>query len=123
MDIEALEIIDFLKSTLPLDSASSSQLDSLVKEIRIGYRKRKHILTLKPDYLYLVRKGAVLIEDENEKLFSILGERQWFGYSTQLVLYSHSCQEDTLYYKIPKKLFLSCFQSKVTFIIFSLMLD
>jgi len=105
MDIEELEIIDFLKSTLPLDSANSSQLKALVKDIHIGYRKRKYILTLKPDFLYLVRKGAVLIKDENEQLFSILGERQWFGYSAQLLLYSHSCQEDTLYYKIPKKLF------------------
>jgi CBS domain-containing protein len=112
MDIEELEVIDFLKSTLPLDSATSLQLESLVKEIQIGYRKRKHILTLKPDFLYLVRKGAVLIEDENEQLFSILGERQWFGYSAQLVLYSHSCQEDTLFYKIPKKLFFELFSEQ-----------
>jgi len=59
MDIEALEVIDFLKSTLPLDSATTAQLESLVKEIQIGYRKRKHVLTLKPNFLYLVRKGAV----------------------------------------------------------------
>jgi CBS domain-containing protein len=112
MDIEDLEVIDFLKSTLPLDSANPLQLESLVKEIRIGYRKRKHVLTLKPDFLYLVRKGAILIEDENEQLFSILGERQWLGYSAQLVLYSHSCQEDTLYYKIPKKIFFELFSEQ-----------
>ena len=112
MDIEELEVIDFLKSTLPLDSANSSQLKALVKDIHIGYRKRKYILTLKPDFLYLVRKGAVLIKDENEQLFSILGERQWFGYSAQLLLYSHSCQEDTLYYKIPKKLFFELFSEQ-----------
>ncbi len=115
MEIEDLEIIDFLKSTLPLDSATPLQLKPLVKEIQIAYRKRGHVLAIKPDFLYLVRKGAVLIEDENEKLFSILSERQWFGYNTQLALYSHSCQEDTLYYRIPKKLFFNLFddQSRV----------
>ena len=113
MEIEGLEVIDFLKSTLPLDGATQAQLALLLKDVQIGYRKRGYVLTVKPDFLYLVRKGAVLIEDENECLFSILGERQWFGYSAQLVLYSHSCQEDVLYYRIPKKTFFEIFSEDV----------
>lgn len=109
MEIEDLEIIDFLKSTLPLDSATLSQLESLITETEIGYRRKGHILTLKPDFFYLVRKGAVLIKDEAGDLLSILGEHQWFGYSAQFVLYTHSCQEDTLYYRINKKHFYSLF--------------
>ena len=109
MEIEALEIVDFFKATLPLDCATTKQLESLILKTEIGYRRKGHVLTLKPDYLYLVRKGAVLIEDENEQLFSILGEHQWFGYSNQLLLYVHSCQEDTLYYRIDKHHFHELF--------------
>ncbi|WP_201341902.1 hypothetical protein [Abyssogena phaseoliformis symbiont] len=96
MEIEALEVIDFLKSTLPLNNATQTQLASLAREIEIGYRKRDYILTIKPRFLYLVRKGAIQIEDDNERLFEIFGEREWFGYNAQLVLYQHICKEDTL---------------------------
>ena len=113
MEIEDLEIVDFFKSTLPLDSAASEQLKALISETEVGYRRKGHILTLKPDFLYLVRKGAILIEDENEKLFSILGEHQWFGYSSQLLLYTHSCQEDTLYYRINKQYFYELFANNI----------
>ncbi|MDC9715298.1 MAG: putative nucleotidyltransferase substrate binding domain-containing protein [Gammaproteobacteria bacterium] len=109
MEIEDLEIIDFFKLTLPLDSATPAQLESLITKTQVAYRRKGHILTTKPDFLYLVRKGAVLIEDENEELFSILGEHQWFGYNSQLLLYTHSCQEDTLYYRIDKKYFYELF--------------
>ncbi len=114
MEIEALEIVDFFKATLPLDCATTEQLKSLILKTEIGYRRKGHVLTLKPDYLYLVRKGAVLIEDENEQLFSILGEHQWFGYSNQLLLYVHSCQEDTLYYRIDKHYFHELFANNST---------
>lgn len=113
MEIEDLEIIDFFKSTLPLNNATSSQLRLLVVKTEIGYRRKGYVLTLKPNFLYLVRKGAVLIEDENESLFSILGENQWFGCSTQLLLYTHSCQEDTLYYRIGKKYFFDLFSDNI----------
>ncbi|CAC9996586.1 Predicted signal-transduction protein containing cAMP-binding and CBS domains [uncultured Gammaproteobacteria bacterium] len=109
MEIEDLEIIDFFQLTLPLDSATPLQLESLIIKTQVAYRRKGHILTIKPDFLYLVRKGAVLIKDENEELFSILGERQWFGYNSQLLLYTHSCQEDTLYYRIDKKYFYELF--------------
>jgi signal-transduction protein with cAMP-binding, CBS, and nucleotidyltransferase domain len=42
----------------------------LAKEIEMGYRKRDYILTIKP-HLYLIRKGAIQIEDDNERLFEI----------------------------------------------------
>ncbi|RUA04528.1 MAG: cyclic nucleotide-binding/CBS domain-containing protein [Gammaproteobacteria bacterium] len=109
MEIEDLEIIDFFKLTLPLDSATTEQLKPLLVKTEVCYRRKGHILTIKPDYLYLVRKGAVRIEDENEALFSILGEHQWFGYNFQLLLYTHACQEDTLYYRIDKKYFYQLF--------------
>ncbi len=114
MEIEALEIIDFFKATLPLDCSEPEQLELLISKTEVGYRRKGHVLTLKPDFLYLVRKGAVLIEDENEKLFSILGEHQWFGYSNQLLLYTHSCKEDTLYYRIDKQYFHELFSNNNT---------
>lgn len=114
MEIEGLEMIDFFKLTLPLDSATSTQLKSLLTKTEIAYRRKGHILTIKPDYLYLVRKGAVRIEDENEALFSMLGEHQWFGYSVQLLPYTHLCQEDTLYYRIDKAYFYALFSDNTT---------
>ncbi len=114
MEIEDLEIIDFFKSTLPLDSATPEQLESLITKTQVAYRRKGHVLTIKPDFLYLIRKGAVLIEDENEMLFSILDEHQWFGCSPGLLLYTHSCQEDTLYYRIDKKYFYELFANNAT---------
>ena len=61
MEIEDLEIIDFFQLTLPLDSATPLQLESLIIKTQVAYRRKGHILTIKPDFLYLVRKGAVLI--------------------------------------------------------------
>jgi hypothetical protein len=57
MEIEALEVIDFIKSTLPLNDATQTQLASLVKEIEIGYRKRDYILTIKPQFYILFVKA------------------------------------------------------------------
>ncbi|WXU00778.1 MAG: hypothetical protein Ctma_1510 [Catillopecten margaritatus gill symbiont] len=114
MEIEELEIIDFFKLTLPLDSATLEELKSLLAKTEVAYRRKRHILTIKPDYLYLVRKGAVRIEDENEALFSLLGEHQWFGYSAQLLPYTHLCQEDTLYYRIDKAYFYALFADNAT---------
>ena len=109
MEIEDLEIIDFFKSTLPLSQAKSQQLQQLITYTQIGYRRKGHILTLKPNFIYLIRKGAISITDDNEKLFSLIGEHQWFGYNAQLGIYLHACEEDTLYYRIDKNFFNKLF--------------
>lgn len=114
MDIEDLEVIDFFKSTLPLENVKNNKIKSLVAQTVVGYRREGHLLTLKTDFIYLIRKGAVLITDANEKLFSIIGEHQWFGYNNQLALYLYSCQEDTLYYRINKKFFYSLFEANAS---------
>lgn len=109
MEIEDLEIIDFFKSTLPLSQAKSQQLQQLITYTQIGYRRKGHILTLKPNFIYLIRKGAISITNDNEKLFSLIGEHQWFGYNAQLGIYLHACEEDTLYYRIDKNFFNKLF--------------
>ena len=67
MEIESLEVQEFFQSTLPLEAASDEQLLKLGELVEVGYRKRGYILTIKPEFIYLVRKGAIQIEDENEK--------------------------------------------------------
>lgn len=109
MEVEDFEIIDFLKSTPPIDIATDLQLNLLLENVQTAYRKRGHILTLKPQFLYLVRKGAVLVEDDQEKIFSIYEKKEWFGYNEQLIIHTHSCKEDTLYYRIPKQIFFEMF--------------
>ena len=105
MEIESLEVQEFFQSTLPLEAASDEQLLKLGELVEVGYRKRGYILTIKPEFIYLVRKGAIQIEDENEKLHTLLGEHDWFGCHPQLSIFQHSCIEDTLYYRIPKQAF------------------
>ncbi len=105
MEIEHLEVRDFLHNTLPLEALDETQLNQLVELVDVGYRQRGHVLTLKSEFIYVIRKGAIQIEDENEKLHTLLGEKDWFGYDAQLNIFQHSCHEDTLYYRIQKQAF------------------
>ncbi len=105
MEVENLEVREFLHKTLPLETLDETELNQLIEIVDVGYRKRGYILTLKSEFIYLIRKGAIQIEDENEKLYTLLGEKDWFGYDAQLNIFQHSCHEDTLYYRIQKKAF------------------
>lgn len=105
MEVENLEVREFLHKTLPLEALDETELNQLIETVDVGYRKRGYILTLKSEFIYLIRKGAVQIEDDNEKLYTLLGEKDWFGYDAQLSIFQHSCHEDTLYYRLNKKAF------------------
>ena len=103
MEVEDEKTQLFFKETLPLDHLNDSQLREVVKISQTAYRKREHIMSLKSDFIYLIRKGAVQISGENQTLKELIGEHDWFGYKPECSLYEHRTVEDTLYYRIPKE--------------------
>ena len=107
MEVEDEKTQLFFKETLPLDHLNDSQLSEVVKISQTAYRKRDHIMSLKSDFIYLIRKGAVQISGENQTLKELIGEHDWFGYKPECSLYEHRTVEDTLYYRIPKETFFN----------------
>ena len=74
MEVEDEKTQLFFKETLPLDHLNDSQLREVVKISQTAYRKRDHIMSLKSDFIYLIRKGAVQISGENQTLKELIGE-------------------------------------------------
>ena len=68
MEIENLEIYDFLKSCNPLNKLSDNELKEVTLSIEISYSPRgSDILVAKTqnNWLYLIRSGAVERTDNN----------------------------------------------------------
>ncbi|MES9869028.1 MAG: putative nucleotidyltransferase substrate binding domain-containing protein [Sedimenticola sp.] len=82
MEIELLEIRDFLASHHPFDQLSESALSELPEKIQIRYYRRDSSI---PDngtldsFLYIVRTGAVELSGD-EELIARLGEGDLLGY-------------------------------------------
>jgi len=112
MEIEQLEIKDFLRVQQPLDSLNDKYLDYLTNNLEIEYI-RKNRTILKPDsissYAYLIRSGAVDIFDTNDELYARRHDGEWFGYNSVLNETTQDLTvksiEDTLVYAIPAKVF------------------
>ncbi|MES9845086.1 MAG: cyclic nucleotide-binding/CBS domain-containing protein, partial [Candidatus Sedimenticola sp. 6PFRAG5] len=82
MEIELLEIRDFLASHHPFDQLSESALSELPGKLQVRYYRRDSAI---PDsgslesFLYIVRTGAVELCNEGE-LLARLGEGDMLGY-------------------------------------------
>lgn len=110
MEIELIEVRDFLGANHPFDQLSQEALDRLPEKLQIRYFRRDSQI---PDtgtlhnYLYIVRTGAVEIHGEDNELLARLGEGDVFGYRA-----SHldkqpkahgTALEDSLLYQLPAK--------------------
>ncbi len=108
MDVELIEIRDFLAAHPPFDQLPAEILDHLPKVLSVRYLRRGTPLP-PPDadleYLYIVRKGAVELRDQSDELVGKCGEGD---------LFSSPCTsdapdgrfiamtvEDTLFYLLP----------------------
>ncbi|MBL4661047.1 MAG: hypothetical protein JKY19_11885 [Alcanivoracaceae bacterium] len=83
MEIESLEIYDFLKSCNPLNKLSDSQLKEVVLSIEISYSARgSEVLGPKVQnhWLYLIRSGAVERTDDEHGLVARFVEKDFFGH-------------------------------------------
>lgn len=108
MDIELIEIRDFLASHHPFDLLPDNELDSLPRFLELAYMRRgKQIYPPGSEnhYLYIIRTGAVEIRDTDDVFMSLRGEGDTFGARSLLsgkTLYSAAAVEDTLVYKLPR---------------------
>ncbi len=109
MEIEELEVFDFLHTTTPLEGADTAHLSQLVQHTRSFYKKRGSLLSINNEYIYLVHKGAVGVRNEAGETIEVFAERDWFGCNTTLLTYQHICKEDTLCYQILKEEFFRIF--------------
>jgi CBS domain-containing protein len=121
MEIEQLEIRDFLSQCSPLNKLDSATVDRITHSLEIAYQRRGDTI-LKPGdrnhYLYLIRSGAVEILDGYDKPYSHLEAGDWFGYRSILrggkIEMRAKAIEDSLLYLIPQALYLELDQHHTT---------
>jgi len=111
MEIEQLEIRDYLAQISPLDKLDGETLDQIALALEIAYvRRGGEILKVgeKNHWLYLVRTGAAEIVDADGNLVDQADEGEWFGYRSVLhggnVTLGVKALEDSLLYLLPGEL-------------------
>ena len=117
MEIEQLEIFDFLKSCNPLNKLSKKQLKEIVLSIEISYTPRGDVV-LEPNkvnnWLYLIRSGAVERTDDDQGLVARFSNKDFFGHRALerggVVKKKVSALEDSLFYLIPSSLYFQLMQ-------------
>jgi CBS domain-containing protein len=114
MEIELVEIRDFLAQRPPFDALPEEQLNQLPKSLEIRYLRRGSLFppsdTTK-GYIYILRSGAIELLDEEDNMVEKLGEGGVYTTDCQLIDFSRVTHgiavEDTLLYQ------LSCDMLKV----------
>ena len=114
MEIEQLEIRDYLSQCSPLDKLSAESLDAVTHALEITYiRRNKELLTIgnTNHTLYLIRSGALAVFDKDNVLQGQYAEGDWAGYRSLLsngtISMSVRAMEDSLLYCIPANIFQS----------------
>ncbi len=106
MEIELQEIADFLISVHPFENLPQAVIERLIKNITIRYIRRgtAFIEDFKTsDRLYLLRKGAVSLLSQENKLLGKLGEGDictFFCHLKKDIEFTISVEEDTLVYTL-----------------------
>ncbi len=122
MEIEQIEILEFLKRHSPFQELPAEQLQQVALSIDIGYFKAgSDILRFNEPLhaLHLVRSGAVETFRRNGDLYNRLSEGGIFAEQGLLrggkVRFPASALEDTLIYFIPDKVFQQLFDDNEFF--------
>jgi CBS domain-containing protein len=108
MDVELIEIRDFLASHHPFDLLPDEVLDRLPKQLSVRYFRRGTPFPPKDadqSYLYILRRGAIELRDERGELISKLAEGDLCPSPCRPedhpeALFAGSTAEDTLAYLI-----------------------
>ncbi|WP_223789048.1 putative nucleotidyltransferase substrate binding domain-containing protein [Marinicella meishanensis] len=122
MEIEQLEIHDFLQQTHPLNKLDGATLKQLATAIEITYHPREDVV-LEPGHnnhwLYMIRSGAVIRTDHQDGLVAQFGSGDFFGHRAiergGLIKNKVSCLEDSLFYLIPDTLYHTLMQEVPAF--------
>ena len=112
MDVELIEIRDFLAKIHPFDMLPEEALDALPQRCHVKYARRGSLILKSKegvDYLYIVRTGAVETHAPDGQLLARLGEGDVFGVhgllNARSGINNTSAIEDTLLYLIPAEEF------------------
>ena len=108
MDVELLEIRDFLAQQPPFSLLAPEQLDSLPKQLAIRYLRRGSPfppVEVETDYLYLLRQGAIELRGEQKELIDKFDEGDIYAAlcskeNPEREFQGHAV-EDTLLYLLP----------------------
>ncbi|QYZ65120.1 MAG: cyclic nucleotide-binding protein [Gammaproteobacteria bacterium (ex Lamellibrachia satsuma)] len=108
MEIELVEIRDFLAQRPPFDALPEEALNQLPKTLDIRYLRRESAFPpadTDDSFIYLVRSGAIELRGKNGKLIEKLGEGDIYPVPCQLVDleqgHNGTAVEDTLLYLLP----------------------
>lgn len=122
MEIEQIEILEFLKRHSPFQELPAEQQLQLAQSINVGYfQAGSEILRFNEPLqaLHLIRSGAVETFRRNGDLYNRLSEGGIFGEQGLLrggkVRFPATALEDTLIYFIPDKVFQQLFDSNEFF--------
>ena len=104
MEVELIEIRQFLEQRNPFNYLGEEQLEELPQDIEIRYLRRGNAFPPKEGFVYVVRSGAVKIFDKKGELCEMLGEGDVYSVTCQLVNLSEcdrgEAVEDTLLYTL-----------------------
>lgn len=122
MEIEQIEILEFLKRHPPFQELPAEQLQQVALSIDIGYFKAgSEILRFNEPLhaLHLIRSGAVETYRRNGDLYNRMSEGGFFGEQGLLrgakVRFPATALEDTLIYFIPDETFQQLFDDNEFF--------
>ena len=122
MEIEELEIYQYIKSCEPLSKLSKEQQKKFALNIEITYAKRDSLILEAGgvnSHLFLIRSGAVERFDLNGSVIARFAERDFFGQASLKrdgkVIRNVRAIEDTLLYRIPKTTFFELFECEPYF--------
>ena len=108
MDIEQLEIRDFVGALRPFDQLPREALDATIAELSVRYIRRDTTIPETEDNepaLSLVRSGAVELHGQSGELLARFGEGDLLGYRTSPHEHVQGIRyvalEDTLLYRLP----------------------
>ncbi|TQV76786.1 cyclic nucleotide-binding/CBS domain-containing protein [Aliikangiella marina] len=122
MEIETLEIFQYVSQCEPIAKLSEQQRKALISTIEIQYAKRGTSI-LNPgdtnEYLYLIRSGAVERQEQNGQIVAQFSETDFFGQASLQrkgeVKRQVKALEDTLLYLIPASIFFELFETEPYF--------
>lgn len=113
MEVEQLEIREYLAKCPPLIELPGDSLDEVTQSLEIQYARRDSVVLNVGDNnhnVFLVRSGAVEVLTEGGDLIGRFTEGEWVGYRSVMrggkVSMTVKAIEDTLFYTIPGDLFL-----------------
>ncbi|RLA05613.1 MAG: cyclic nucleotide-binding/CBS domain-containing protein [Gammaproteobacteria bacterium] len=122
MEIESLEIFQYLASCEPLSKLERKIQRKIALAIEITYVKRNKIILKsgqQNDWLYLIRSGAVERTQMDGAIVALFEEKDFFGQASLNrggdIERTVKAIEDTLLYRIPKEIYLELIQSSPYF--------